>query len=224
MGISAWYMDDDETADQRLPHQTVPPQMVDKESLENLGLLVWENLDGTENDPTLLKIRKDRGYSYSDMIACCPDKLPNYEAKIKSFYEEHIHYDEEIRYCMDGAGYFDVRDKDDRWIRIKITKGDLIVLPEGIYHRYTNDVNDYVRVQRLFVGEPVWTPYNRDIIPEDNPSRVKYVNTFLAGDSLAKRSKPNNKEEEKLNDSLPSTTPVAVTANDSLNGTVIADK
>ena len=103
--------------------------------------------------------------------------VPGYDDKVKAFFEEHIHDAEEIRYILDGQGYFDVRDLDDKWIRIHIKKGDLMTLPEGIYHRFTCDETDYIKAMRLFIGQPVWTPFNRP--QEEHPSRKAYLSTFV---------------------------------------------
>ena len=81
-----------------------------------------------------------------DYLDICPGKLANFEEKLKNFFTEHMHADEEIRYCLEGGGYFDVRDKDDKWVRIWIKEGDMIVLPAGIYHRFTLDAANHVKV------------------------------------------------------------------------------
>lgn len=79
------------------------------------------------------------------------------------------------------SGYFDVRDKEDQWIRVSMSKGDMIVLPAGIYHRFTLDSNNYIKACRLFVGVPVWTPHNRCEATDAMPERASYVVDLEAG-------------------------------------------
>ncbi|XP_027856029.1 acireductone dioxygenase isoform X1 [Xiphophorus couchianus] len=186
MGLEAWYMNCSDE-DQRKPHRLNPNRSVSLDELRKLGVFYWKlNADTYETDPELEKIRKEQGYSYMDIITIERDRLPNYEEKLKMFYEEHLHLDDEIRYILDGQAYFDVRDKEDRWIRIAMKKGDLITLPAGIYHRFTLDETNFTKAMRLFVGEPVWKAYNRPA--DDFDIRQKYVaslqGSLKAGDSL----------------------------------------
>ncbi|KAG8048675.1 hypothetical protein GUJ93_ZPchr0009g2464 [Zizania palustris] len=98
----------------------------------------------SESEEELTKIRKERGYNYFDLIEICPEKLENYE-KVKNFYREHIHADEEICYWLEASGYFHICDNDDKWIQIWIKEGDMIVLPARIYHRFIVDSDNYIK-------------------------------------------------------------------------------
>jgi len=151
-------------------------QPVSKDFLASLGVSHWK-VD-TKDEQKLNFIRKQRGYTYSDIVTVHPDHLPNYEEKIKHFFAEHIHTDDEIRYFLEGSGYFDVRGHNDEWIRIHCKPTDIITLPTGIYHRYAPDENHYAKVMRLFIGDPVWTPHNRGISTDSMTARTSFLSSI----------------------------------------------
>lgn len=187
----AWLLPN-EVKDQCALNKLEPNEPVDAEAMRKLGISYWKmDADSYEypvkevpwdpknaQDPKLKALRDERGYSYADIITVNKEHLPDFENKIKAFFEEHIHDAEEIRYILGGSGYFDVRDTKDNWIRIHIRKGDLMTLPEGIYHRFTCDIGKLCHAMRLFKGQPVWTPFNRPECDE-HPSRKKYVEEYM---------------------------------------------
>ncbi|XP_041975603.1 1,2-dihydroxy-3-keto-5-methylthiopentene dioxygenase [Aricia agestis] len=178
--VKAWYMDND-PSDQRLEHHRTPPELISLEDLfKKTGVEYFSlNVNTFKTDGVLDQLKKERGYTYEDEITCSKECLQNYEEKLKSFYQEHLHTDEEIRFVLDGSGYFDVRDGTDQWIRIAVTAGDMIIIPSGIYHRFTLDTNNYIKAKRFFIGEPVWLPYNRPA--DEMDCRKEYLDKLDKG-------------------------------------------
>ena len=120
--------------DQRLEHDSGRP--LSSEELSKLGILHYHFPSVADVD----YIAKERNYKNRDEITISPHTMGDaYEDKVKMFFHEHLHEDEEIRYIIDGGGYFDVRGKEDDWIRIQLHKADLMIMPAGIYHRFTTD-------------------------------------------------------------------------------------
>jgi len=171
------YFYDNIPGDQRLLHDS--GRLVTDETLNAAKVLTWsipiDNEGGWERKIDDLAV--ERGYKNRDTINVTKEGLGDaYEGKIKTFFEEHMHEDEEIRYILSGSGFFDVRERQtDEWIRIHLTPGDLLVLPAGIYHRFTLDEKNAVKALRLFKDEPKWTPHNRSHETDVNPFRVEYL-------------------------------------------------
>ena len=141
------------------------------EKLSELGILHFNYPEVDDVN----KVAAERDYKNRDEITISPTTLPGYEEKVKMFFNEHLHEDEEIRYILDGSGFFDVRGKDDDWIRLKLDKYDLMIMPAGIYHRFTTDSNNYTKAMRLFKDDPKWTPLNRGEQTDENQYRKQYL-------------------------------------------------
>ncbi|KAF2012553.1 1,2-dihydroxy-3-keto-5-methylthiopentene dioxygenase [Aaosphaeria arxii CBS 175.79] len=167
-----WY--DNLPGDQREPHDS--GREVPSSYLEKLGVLYYSFPDIADVDA----LASSRSYKNRDEITISPSTLPGYEEKVKNFFHEHIHEDEEIRYITDGVGYFDVRSESDDWVRIELAKNDLIILPAGIYHRFTTNADNYTKAMRLFKEDPKWTPLNRSEETDKNDFRQGYLKTRVS--------------------------------------------
>ena len=106
------------------------------------------------------KLKRDNGYVEQDVVALRPDmdNLPEICAK---FAPEHLHTDDEVRFVLEGAGIFDIRDADDRWMRIVVEAGDLIVVPADRHHRFFLTEDNSIRCVRLFKDASGWVPHYR---------------------------------------------------------------
>lgn len=167
--MKAYYYNED-PSDQREDHDS--GRAVSTDYLSQLGVLYHHCPSVSSVD----KIAFERSYKNRDEITVSPEKMgPIYEEKVKMFFNEHLHEDEEIRYVLDGNGFFDVRNNSDEWVRIRLDKDDLIILPSGIFHRFTTDSKNYIKAMRLFKDEPKWTPLNRAPELDNNPHRKRYL-------------------------------------------------
>lgn len=75
------------------------------------------------------------GYVEQDIVELQPT-TPDLEAIGRKFAGEHLHTDDEVRYVLEGEGIFDIRSADDRWLRVVVEQGDLLVVPANLHHRF----------------------------------------------------------------------------------------
>ncbi|KAJ7246787.1 Acireductone dioxygenase ARD family [Mycena haematopus] len=177
--MRAYYFDN-VPGDQRLPHDS--SRTVSADALAALKVLSWRiPVEGYE--AAVDAVARERGYKNRDTINVSREGMGAvYEEKIRGFFEEHMHEDEEIRYILSGSGFFDVRETpSDEWIRVAVEPGDLLVLPAGIYHRFTLDEKDQIKALRLFQDEPKWVPYARGASTDTNEHRIGYLREIGVG-------------------------------------------
>ncbi|KAJ7526724.1 hypothetical protein O6H91_16G044400 [Diphasiastrum complanatum] len=187
--LEAWeYNPHDE--DHRRPHKYFPNRPVDSEHVRELGVLTWK-LDVVEWDknPLLEKIKMDRGYKYSEIATISPEEMTDFEEKVKGYFKEHMHSQEEIRLILDGGGYWDIRDYDESWIRFRVNKGDLIVLPPGMFHRFTLDEHNYVKALLLYTNIPCRTQLEKST-EDDSIARKLYAEKVLNNPRAIHRKRP----------------------------------
>ena len=134
---------------------------IDAGGLEANGIFYRQvGLDAERYQATLDDLRQHRGYVTQDEVALS-EQTPSFEAICAKFAGEHLHEDDEVRFVLEGEGIFDIRSNDDRWMRVVVEPGDLIVVPKGKYHRFTLTERKQIRCVRLFKDPAGWAPVYR---------------------------------------------------------------
>jgi len=110
--------------------------------------------------PKLDVLKADKGYVEQDIVELRPD-TENLDAICAKFADEHLHTDDEVRYVLEGEGIFDIRSADDRWMRVTVEAGDLIVVPANLHHRFLLTERKHIRCVRLFKDASGWVPHYR---------------------------------------------------------------
>lgn len=172
----AWYRDDsDENLYER--HFTDPPRILTpQEVFEKSGVRLIK-VQHCNSPIVQAKLREEGNYKTFDWLELSRETLPNYDERMKKLYDEHLHKDQEIRLITEGSGYFEIRDYENKWIRLHLKKSDLIQLPAGMYHRLTLDEQNYMKMLRLFSDSPQWEAVDRPN-GDAEPSRFEYLQSI----------------------------------------------
>ena len=174
--VQAYLHDNDNSVDFRTPHNSGTP--VSLEELDKIGVIY--RYCASQDD--VEQLAEEREYKNRDVVDIRPETFGGVEAymnKLKVFYEEHLHEDEEIRYCMEGEGYFALKNPfSDKWIRGKVARGDLLVVPAGIYHRFVTTESDHIKALRLFKDEPKWQAIGKSETADTSTVRKDYLKSI----------------------------------------------
>jgi 1,2-dihydroxy-3-keto-5-methylthiopentene dioxygenase len=98
------------------------------------------------------------GYTTADVISI--NKLTdNYPALRNKFLAEHTHSEDEIRFFVDGQGYFWFNLAHCPVFNVLCQKGDLLSVPAGTKHWFDAGAEEpFVKAIRIFIDASGWVP------------------------------------------------------------------
>jgi 1,2-dihydroxy-3-keto-5-methylthiopentene dioxygenase len=100
------------------------------------------------------RLKARGGYVTADVVRMVPDH-PEKAAMRAKFLAEHTHGEDEVRFFVEGAGAFYLRE-DDRVYQVVCTEGDLISVPQNRRHWFDMGPSPRFTAIRLFIEPAGW--------------------------------------------------------------------
>ena len=106
---------------------------------------------------------EQNGYKTADVLNIHAG-TPNYGAIRTKFLAEHIHTEDEVRFFVDGQGYFWFNlENGEAIFNVVCQKGDLISVPANTKHWFdAGEKNASVKAIRIFIDTSGWVPHYTD--------------------------------------------------------------
>jgi 1,2-dihydroxy-3-keto-5-methylthiopentene dioxygenase len=100
------------------------------------------------------RLKKIGGYQSVDVVRIHPEH-PDRDAMRNKFLSEHIHTDDEVRFFVEGAGAFYLRN-DHHVLKVVCTAGDLLSVPKHTRHWFDMGPKPLFAAIRLFTTPDGW--------------------------------------------------------------------
>jgi 1,2-dihydroxy-3-keto-5-methylthiopentene dioxygenase len=98
------------------------------------------------------------GYLTADVISI-NKSTENYDTIRAKFLAEHTHSEDEIRFFVDGQGFFWFNLENEPVFNLLCQQGDLISVPAGTKHWFdAGESNPFVKAIRIFIDASGWVP------------------------------------------------------------------
>ena len=137
-----------------------------KQTLGQFGIAYerWGNRHSSANtdseilvlyEQEISQLKTSANYVTADLVALRPE-TPNLATICEKFVKEHHHNEDEVRFCVEGEGVFELFPENAEPLVFKAEPGDLIVVPAKYRHLFYLTETKMIRCIRLFKTQDGW--------------------------------------------------------------------
>ncbi len=136
-------------------HWIVPENSKTFTAKQVLNDVEKEDLLKTVNDKFEL-LKQKEGYTTRDLVVLHPD-VPGINEMLAKFDKVHFHTDVEVRYIIDGSGYFGFLINGEKFL-VHVKESDFISIPKNTTHWFYLDDAKRIKAVRYFQDTSGWVP------------------------------------------------------------------